>query len=103
MCPAGRIALRSLIETPITCESGKRIFNSSVIVLVISRRGDEPHGPDVPPTGLVAGSETLVTVLPVSRSNQSFAMMPLTEGVAPLRNVECPTAVTVSRGGNGHQ
>ena len=57
------------------------------------RRGDEPS--PVPPTRVVCGSSTLVTPLPIDRSNQSFPMIPLTAGVAPVIIVECPTAVTV--------
>ena len=37
---------------------------------------------------VVAGSETLVTVLFVSRSNHVLAMIPLTDGGAPVNNVE---------------
>ena len=47
------------------------------------------------PTSVVAGSNTLVTDAPIWRSYQSLPMMPLTDGVAPVSIVECPTAVTV--------
>ena len=42
MCPAGRMALRSLIEMPTTFESPPCIFTSSPTVLTRRRRGDEP-------------------------------------------------------------
>ena len=38
MRPTGRIALRSLLDMPIAFDAGFRIFNSSPIVLTISRR-----------------------------------------------------------------
>jgi hypothetical protein len=96
MCPAGRIAARSLMDIPITLESAFLIFSSSPTVLTSSRRGDEPCAALVPPTKEDCGSETLVTRLPVSLSNHSLAIIPLDDGAAPLRNVECPTAVTVA-------
>src|SRR5260370_35815555 len=93
MCPAGRIALRSLIDTPITFPPLPEIFSSSPRVDGSSRRGDDPW-PE-PPTSLTVSSETLVTCLPTALSHHSFPMIPLIDGVAPLRKVQCPTAVTV--------
>src|SRR6266849_1922504 len=95
MWPAGRIALLSLIETPMTFESPPWDFNSSPTVLTSRRRGDEPARPGTELTSFDFGSKTLVTFCAVSRSYHSLAMIPLTDGGAPLRNVECPTAVTV--------
>ena len=97
MRPTGRIALRSLLDMPIAFDSGFRIFSSSPIVLTSNRRGDDPPRPDAAPSMSTVSSETLVTCLPVSRSYHSFPTMPLIEGVAPLRIVEWPTAVTVGK------
>src|SRR5690348_4445094 len=94
MCPAGRIALRSLIEIPITLESPPWGFNSSPTVLTRERRGDVPGRLD--PVLFVSESITLETVVLVERSYHSLPMMPLSEGVAPERKVEWPTAVTVA-------
>ena len=96
MWPEGRIAARSLMDTPITLDSASRILTSSPTVLTSRRRGEDPGAFGTPPTTLVCGSETLVTVWPESRSYHSLPMMPLTEGVAPLRKVEWPTAVRVA-------
>src|SRR6185295_4367963 len=99
--PTERMADRSFRDTPMTrgrtgAPFGRPdpIFSSSPSVLTSSRRG-EAAGPDADPTGATDGSDTLVTIAPVSRSNQSLPMMPLTDGVAPLSIVACPTAVTV--------
>ena len=73
------------------------ILSSSPTVLTSMRCGDEPVVPGAPPISFVSGSETLVTDWPLSRSNHSLATMPLEDGVAPLRKVECPTAVTVGK------
>src|SRR5439155_12262183 len=95
MWPTGRIAERSLSETPITCVFPPlAIFISSPRVLTSRRRGDAPPSLD-PPSSLTESSDTLVTRLPVDRSNHSLATMPLTLGRAPLRKVLCPIAVTV--------
>src|SRR5262249_2208287 len=83
-------------EIPMACDLGLAIFSSSPSVLTNKRRGDEP-GAGVPPSRLVLSSVTLVTVLDDSRSYQSLPMMPLMEGVAPLRKVLCPMAVTVGK------
>src|SRR5260370_31015545 len=80
------------MEMLTTFEPGDCIFNSSPTVLTSRRRGDAPGRPGIPPTSFVRGSNTLVMGWDVSRSYHSFAMMPLTDGVAPLRKVECPTA-----------
>ena len=70
------------------------ILSWSPTVVTSNRRG-EAGVPVGEPTALTAGSDTLVTVAPVSRSNQSLPMIPLTDGVAPLSMVAWPTAVTV--------
>ena len=86
MWPAGRIALRSLSEIPMTRDWFPfAIFNSSPSVLTSSFRGEAPV--PAPPKRLVAASDTLVTTLPVSRSNQSLPTIPLIEGVAPVSSV----------------
>src|SRR5690606_10394346 len=99
--PAGRMAERSLSETPNTRGASGAFFGrpaatliSSPSVLTRRRRGDAA-APEAAPTGVTVVSVTLVTLLPVARSNQSLPMMPLTDGVAPVSMVECPTAVTV--------
>src|SRR5260370_9139131 len=84
------------MEMLTTFEPRACILNSSPMVLTNMRRGDAPGRPGIPPTSFVRGSNTLVMVWAVSRSYHSFAMMPLTEGGAPLRNVEYPTAVTTA-------
>src|SRR5882724_5151775 len=93
MWPEGRIAERSLIETPITLPPLPDIFNSSPSVDCSIRRGDDP-GPS-PPSRRVESSETLVTRARVVVSHHSFPTIPLIDGVAPVRKVECPIAVTV--------
>src|SRR5437899_1009592 len=93
MCPDGRIALRSLIDTPITFPPLPEIFSSSPRVDGSRRRGEDPA--PAPPSSLVVSSETLVTRFPVAWSHHSFPMIPLIDGVAPLRKVEWPAAVTV--------
>src|SRR5260221_6057133 len=94
MWPDGRIALRSLMEMPITFEGCPDILSSSPTVLTSRRRGEDPFVPGVPPRSAVDLSLTLLTASSDSRSSHSLLIMPLMEGVAPLRNVECPTAVT---------
>ena len=89
------MALRSLIEIPITLLPFPAIFSSSPMVETSMRRGDEPVSPGRPPSSCTVGSETLVTVWAVSRSYQSLPMIPLSDGGAPLRKVEWPIAVTV--------
>ena len=59
------------------------------------RAGEDPAPLPLPPSSLVLSSETLVTDFPSSRSHQVLLTMPLIAGVAPVRKVECPTAVTV--------
>ena len=99
MWPEGRMALRSFMEMPIARERPEsEILSSSPTVLTSSRRGEAPPSPaPAPPRIFTASSETLVTDLPVSRSNQSLPTMPLIDGVAPLRNVLWPIAVTVGK------
>ena len=87
--PTGRMADRSFKDTPKTrgasgapFGSPDAILSSSPSVLTRRRRGDAAI-PVADPSGLTVGSETLVTVAPVSRSNQSLPIMPLTDGVAP--------------------
>ena len=99
--PTGRIAERSFRDTPNTrgasaapFGSADAILSSSPTVLTSSRRGDAAL-PVGEPSGLTVESDTLVTVAPVSRSNQSLPMIPLTDGVAPVSIVACPIAVTV--------
>src|SRR6185295_11698301 len=60
MWPAGRIALRSFSERPITFAFDPvAIFSSSPTVLTSMRRGEAPS--PAPPTIFSAGSDTLVT------------------------------------------
>src|SRR5262245_11088444 len=99
--PTGRMAARSFKDTPKTrgapgdpFDADDAMRSSSPTVLTSSRCGDAA-APVSAPSGFTAGSDTLVTTAPVSRSNQSLPMMPLTDGVAPLSIVEWPTAVTV--------
>src|SRR5450432_2521699 len=95
MWPDGRMAARSFSDTPTTCDRPPlAIFNSSPSVLTSRRLGDDP-GPASPPSSLAAPSETLVTWVFSSRSYQSLATIPLTDGIAPERKVLWPTAVTV--------
>ena len=76
------MALRSLIDTPITFDSGSTRLSSSPTVLASSRRGEDPARLPDPPTKLVVSSLTLVTRVPVARSNHSLPMIPLADGVA---------------------
>src|SRR5215471_10068633 len=99
MCPPGRIALRSLIETLMILAGAPDIFNWSPTVLAVRRQGEEPGRLAEAPTRRVFGSLTLVTMEPVSRSYHSLATIPLAEGGAPVRKVEWPTAVTVAAWG----
>ena len=74
------------------------ILISSPMVLTSMRRGEAPVAVgSALPSSSVAASLAAVTRFPSSLSNHSLPTMPLTEGVAPLRNVECPTAVTVGK------
>ena len=100
MCPAGSTAERSFRESPNTLgrfgapsAAREALFSSSPTVETSRRRGDAPS--PVPPTNVVPGSETLVTLRPSARSYQSLPMMPLIAGVAPDSMVEWPIAVTV--------
>ena len=93
MRPAIRMALRSLCEIPITREPGWAIFSSSPTVLTRRRCGEEPVVCPAPRRS-VPGSSTLVTFLFSARSYQSFPMMPLIDGGAPVSIAEWPTAVT---------
>ena len=86
--PTGRIADRSFRDTPNTrgasgdpfgCSDA--IFSSSPTVLTSSRRGEAADAVGEP-SGLTVVRHAL-TVVPVSRSNQSLPMIPLTDGVAP--------------------
>src|SRR6266446_10251239 len=92
--PAGRIAARSLIETPITFD---RPFvlrrNSSPSVEAISLRGLEATSVGPPPRRTAPVSLTLVTRLPVSRSGHSLATIPVSAGHAPVIMVAWPGAV----------
>src|ERR1022692_984495 len=85
MWPAGRIALRSLSEMPITLPPLRAIFSSSPTVLTSRCRGEAPS--PLAPSSFTASSPTLVTTLPVSRSYHSLPTMPLIDGVAPDRKV----------------
>ncbi len=88
-------------DTPITFGVGpvplraRASLSSSPMVLTRSRRGDAAEAGSVPPRTWTVPSNTLVTTVPDSRSNQSFPMMPLSAGIAPLSIAACPTAVTV--------
>ena len=96
MWPAGRIALRSFSESPITLDfDAVAILSSSPTVLTSILRGEAPS--PAPPTIFSAGSETLVTDPPVTRSYQSLPMMPLMAGSAPDRYVLWPMAVTLGK------
>src|SRR5690349_16520519 len=97
ICPAGRIALRSFNDTPITFDLPlPYIFISSPSVLTSMRRVDAPPSP-APPSIFTELSETLETWPPESRSYHSLATMPLIDGVAPDINVLWPIAVTVGK------
>src|SRR6476620_5004807 len=89
------MALRSLMDTPITLQFLPEIFNSSPMVLASRRRGDDPM-PGAP-SNRVLSSDTLVTFFPDARSYQVLFTMPLMDGVAPDIKVECPMAVTVGK------
>src|SRR5690349_16751472 len=101
MRPVGRIADRSLSDTPIVRDfpAPPAILISSGRVSTSMRRGDDPTCgcpfTNAPPTSFVDLSDTLVTAAFSSRSYQSLPMIPLTDGVAPDRIVLCPTAVIV--------
>jgi len=92
MWPAGRIALRSLIETPITLPPLPDIFSSSPIVdcSIRAARIPRPRRPAVWSIHRNAGHALARLPIP-----PFVAMIPLIAGVAPLKNVEWPTAVTV--------
>jgi len=93
--PTGKIALRSLNEIPIARLSPfAAILISSPTVETSIRCGDEACLSGAPNVCRL-GSETLVTSLLVARSHQSFPTIPDNAGLAPLKIVECPTAVTV--------
>src|SRR5580704_14902903 len=110
MCPAGRIAARSLREMPITFEAPRAIFSSSPSVLTSRRLGEDPRSlgslptrhtessvtllMDRPSLGTTAPEHAPIFVTKGVRSNQPLLMMPLADVVAPLRKVERPTAVT---------
>ena len=97
MWPAVRIAARSLSEMLMTFEGPlPAIFSSSPTVLTIKRTGEAPS-PLGAPRSFVLGSKMLATERPDSRSYQLLFTMPLREGVAPVRMVECPTAVTAGK------
>src|SRR2546421_12259610 len=101
--PDGRIALRALIETPMTLESSCALRSSSPMVLTSNLFGDDgsesvhfgPLGSACPPTIATSQSQTLVTSLVSSRSYQAFPTIPLTAGMAPDMKILGPTAVTV--------
>ncbi len=96
MCPEVRMAPRSFRERPKTLDVGRAILSSSPSVLTNRRRGEEPCTLSLGPVRQVEASATLATFPFVSflqissimkgvRSYHSLPMMPLTEGVAPLR------------------
>jgi hypothetical protein len=87
--PAGITAERSLSDRPITRGAASDPFgaaadslSSSPSVLTSSRRGEAVAASGAP-IGFTVVSVMLCTCVPVSRSNQSFPMIPLTLGVAP--------------------
>lgn len=102
-CPAGRIALRDLMETPITFEASEAFRSSSPSVLTSRRLADagsasvhlEPFAAACPPTVCSFQSQTLVTTCPSARSYQVLPTIPLVEGIAPDIKILWPTAVTV--------
>ncbi len=81
------------MDTPITFPPLPDIFISSPRV-DCSRRLGEAHSPGAP-RSLHVSSETLVTAFFEARSYHALPIMPLMAGVAPVRKVEWPTAVTV--------
>ena len=86
MWPLGRMALRSLIETPITRDRTPfAIFSSSPNVLTSIRLGDAPPSP-APPRIFTDSSETDVTFLPLSRSNQSLPTIP--RAIDPMHDLK---------------
>jgi hypothetical protein len=58
--------------------------NSSPTVEAISFEGLEAGSFGKPPNSFTDSSETLVTLLPVARSNHSLPMMPDSAGYAPV-------------------
>jgi hypothetical protein len=94
------MADRSFNDTPMTRgRSGAPlgrpdpIFSSSPTVLTSSRRGDAAARRRADRRD--GRIEHARDDRPVSRSNQSLPMIPLTDGVAPVSIVEWPMAVTV--------
>ena len=86
MWPAGRIALRSLMEIPITFDSPPCIFNSSPTVLT-SRRAATSRAICIRADQLGGRIGNAGNCLPVRRSYHSLPMIPLMDGVAPVKKV----------------
>src|SRR5207253_1268671 len=94
--PAGRIAERSLAEMPITLDrSLSANLSSSPTEEQSNLRGLLPFSFGLPASMLVLSSVTDLTFLPVSRSYQSLAMIPFSEGQDPVMKTACPGAVKV--------
>ena len=98
MWPEGRIAARSFMEMPMTLDTPPlAILISSPSVLTRRLCGELPVAPALAPSSLVALSSTEVMSRPSERSYHSLPMMPLVAGTEPVRNAECPGAVTVGK------
>ena len=70
-------------------------FSSSPTVEHKRRRGLLPESFGFPAMPLVVSSVIDLTLRPVSCSYQSFAMMPVCDGHAPVMNTAWPGAVNV--------
>src|SRR5580658_10333088 len=102
-CPAGMIALRDLMEMPITFDSSEAFRSSSPSVLTSRRLADAgspsvhlgPFAAGEAPTVCSFQSQTLVTTCPSARSYHVLPTIPLVAGIAPDMKMLWPTAVTV--------
>src|ERR1043165_990621 len=92
--PAGRMAERSLTEIPMTFERSLVTRRSSSPTVELSNRfGLTPGSFGSPPRIFTESSVTLVMRLPVGRSSHSLAMIPDSDGYAPVIIVAWPGAV----------
>src|SRR5215218_1610937 len=83
--PAGKIAERSLMETPITlARSLVARRSSSPTVEHIKREGLAAGSFGLPPSSFTESSKTLVILLPLGRSSHSLPMIPDSAGYAPV-------------------
>src|SRR5690606_24621920 len=85
LCPAGRIAALSLIETPTTLDLKLPASrNSSVIVDASRFRGDILPASAVPPTASTRVSSVQYHGRPLSWSIHSLPAIPCIEGTDPV-------------------